>query len=158
MFTLSCTAYGDKGSIPPKYTHHSIRGKNISPGFSWSDGPFQTKSYILSIIDPHPVANNWIHWLVIDMPFNTREIAEGASGTDRMPHGARELMNTYGEQGYGGPAPPVGTGPHPYVGTLYAINVERLDLPRTASLRQFQNAIAGKILDEVTLTGYFEQK
>ncbi|MGA9119965.1 MAG: YbhB/YbcL family Raf kinase inhibitor-like protein [Bacteroidota bacterium] len=157
MFTLTCSAYQKDGSIPPKFTHRSIKGKNVSPGFAWKDGPVETKSFAFSIVDPHPVAKNWVHWLAIDIPFNSREIPEGASNTDRMPKGCRELMNTYGEQGYGGPAPPIGTGPHPYVATLYALTVEKLDLPKSASLRQFQNLIAGKVLFEVSLTGFFEQ-
>ena len=157
MFTFSCTAYKDKESIPPRFTHHSVKGKNVSPGFAWSGGPVETKSFVLSIIDPHPVANNWIHWMVVDIPFNAREIPEAASNTERMPRGARELLNTYGEQGYGGPAPPKGSGPHPYIATLYALNIEKLPLPRESSLRQFQSAIAGKILDQVALTGYFER-
>ncbi len=158
MFTLTCTAYKDKESIPPRFTHHSVKGKNVSPGFAWSGGPIETKSFAFTIVDPHPVANNWVHWVVVDIPFNTREIPEGASSSDRMPKGARELMNTYGEQGYGGPAPPKGSGAHPYIATLYALTVEKIELPRLTSLRQFQNVIAGKVLEEVTLTGYFEQK
>jgi Raf kinase inhibitor-like YbhB/YbcL family protein len=158
MFTLTCSSYQQEGPIPAKYTHTSIKGKNISPGFSWRDGPIGARSFAFSIIDPHPVAKNWVHWFVVDIPFNAREIGEGASNSDRMPKGARELMNTYGENGYGGPAPPVGTGPHPYVATLYALTVDRLDLPRAASLREFREGLAGKVLEEVSLTGYYEQK
>ena len=157
MFTLTCTGYTDKESIPQRYLHRSIKGKNVSPGFVWANGPVETKSFAFSIVDPHPVAHDWVHWLVIDIPFNIREISEGSSNSGRMPKGARELMNTYGEQGYGGPAPPKGSGQHPYIATLYALTVEKLELPRIASLRQFREATAGKVLAEVALTGYFEQ-
>jgi Raf kinase inhibitor-like YbhB/YbcL family protein len=158
MLTLTCTAYDNSDSIPPQYTHHSIKGKNISPGFSWKDTPPTTKSFAFSIIDPHPVAKNWIHWLVIDIPFNVRELTEGASRSARMPKGAREIQNTYGEQGYGGPAPPAGSGPHPYVATLYALNVEKLELRGDTSLRLFLRAIEGKVIEEASLTGFYEVK
>jgi Raf kinase inhibitor-like YbhB/YbcL family protein len=158
MFTLSCLSYKDKASIPPKYTHHSIKGQNISPGFRWDDPPVSTKSFAFSIIDPHPVAKNWVHWMVVDIPLRVREVPEGASDQGHMPPGSKEITNTYGESGYGGPAPPKGSGAHPYIATIYALNVDRLALPGEASLRLFQNAIEGKVIAERSMTGYFEVK
>lgn len=156
MFALQCRSYDPEGKIPSRYAHGSVGGKNTSPGFAWHDGPISTKSFAFSIVDPHPVARNWVHWMIVDIPFNAREIPEGASCTGKMPKGTRELMNTDGEQGYGGPAPPAGSGPHPYVATLYALNVEKLDLPKNASLRQFLNAIEGKVIAEVEMRAFFE--
>jgi len=75
-----------------------------------------------------------------------------------MPPGCKEITNTYGESGYGGPAPPKGTGAHPYIATIYALNVDSLSLPQEASLRLFQNAIEGKVIAERSMTGYYEQK
>jgi Raf kinase inhibitor-like YbhB/YbcL family protein len=156
MLSFECKSY--KESIPHQFTHHSIKGKNLSPAFSWHDAPVSTKSFALSIVDPHPVAKNWVHWMLVDIPFSAREIPEGASRTGRMPKGARELMNTYGEQGYGGPAPPVGSGAHPYIATLYALNVEKLQLPHDASLRQFLKSVDGKIIEEAATKGFYEEK
>ena len=159
MFTLTCKSYGDKQSIPPRYVHGSVPGgKNISPGFTWEDPPVDTKSFAFSIIDPHPVANNWIHWLVIDIPFRERQLLEGASRANSLPQGSKELMNSYDELGYGGPAPPKGSGSHPYVATVYALNVPSLNLDRSTTLRQFQKAHEGRIIAEAGMTGYFEQK
>ncbi len=159
MFTLICESYKHEASIPLKYAHHSVSGgRNISPGFSWEDPPTSTKSFALSIIDPHPVANNWVHWFMIDIPFRERKLAEGASGTHMIPPGSRELRNSYDEVGYGGPAPPKGSGVHPYHATLYALNVAALELPQDASLRQFERAIEGKVIAEVRVTGFYERK
>jgi Raf kinase inhibitor-like YbhB/YbcL family protein len=159
MLTLTCNSYKDKESIPTKYALKSVAGgQNISPGFSWSDPPVNTKSFAFSIVDPHPVANNWIHWFAINIPFRERTLAEGSSRTNKLPAGAKELLNSYSELGYGGPAPPKGSGAHPYVATLYALNVESLALGTDISLREFQKAIEGKVIEEATMTGYYERK
>ncbi len=157
MFTLTCHSY--KESIPIKYAHKSVvGGQNISPGFSWTDPPINTKSFAFSIIDPHPVAKNWVHWFLLNIPFRERKLVEGASRTNSLPAGAKELMNSYNELGYGGPAPPKGSGSHPYVATLYALNVESLGLGVNATLREFNKAIDGKVIAEMMITGYYERK
>jgi Raf kinase inhibitor-like YbhB/YbcL family protein len=159
MFTLTCMSYPDKGSIPMKYAHRSVvGGKNVSPGFSWTDPPVSTKSFALTILDPHLVAKNWMHWFIINIPFRERKLVEGASRTNSLPAGARELMNSYSELGYGGPAPPPGSGQHPYVATLYALNVDQVNLGVDSSLRQFEKTIEGKVIAEATVTGYYERK
>jgi phosphatidylethanolamine-binding protein (PEBP) family uncharacterized protein len=38
---------------------------------------------------------------------------------------------------------------------VYALNVASLDLPVNTSLPQFLAAIAGKVLDSASITGYF---
>ena len=132
-------------------------GSNVSVPLTWSEPPQGTQSFALTMLDPHPVANNWIHWMVIDIPAETRKLEEGASGK-QMPEGTRELTNSFGNIGYGGPQPPSGTGEHPYVCTLYALNTDSLDLDRSVSLAEFEEAIQGKVLDKAEHTGVFEQK
>ena len=159
MFTLTGLSYKDKEPIPMKYVHKNVvGGQNVSAGFAWSDPPVNTKSFAFSIIDPHPVAKNWVHWFLINIPFRERKIVEGASRTNSLPAGSKELMNSYNQLGYGGPAPPKGSGSHPYVATIYALNVESLVLGVNTTLSQFERAIEGKIISEATITGYFEQK
>ncbi len=159
MFTLTCQSYRDKESIPTRYSHTSVaKGENISPGFSWEDPPITTKSFALSIVDPHPVAKNWVHWFLINVPFRERKLAEGASRSEKLPAGSRELKNSYNEMGYGGPAPPKGSGSHPYIATLYALNVPSLELKPDTSLVHFQKALEGKVVAEATITGYYERK
>ena len=159
MFTLTCQSYAREEFIPAKFAHGSVEGgRNISPGFSWEDPPVPTKSFALTIIDPHPVANNWIHWCVIDIPFRERRLAEGSSRTKQMPPGSKELENSYGESGYGGPAPPEGSGKHPYNAMLYALNVATLELPQAPTPRQIERALEGHVIAESRVTGYFERK
>jgi hypothetical protein len=159
MFTLECLSYKNNEPIPTKHCHTSVvGGRNISPGFLWSDPPVNTKSFALTIVDPHPVAKNWVHWILINIPFYERRIVEGASRSKSLPPGAKELVNSFSEMGYGGPAPPRGSGQHPYVATLYALNVESLKPSVTTSLKQLHNLIEGKVIAEASLTGFYERK
>jgi Raf kinase inhibitor-like YbhB/YbcL family protein len=154
---ITSSAFQEEKSIPAQYAYHGVDGgKNISLPFSWTEIPSGTKSFALSIVDPHPVAKYWVHWFVINIPSDTAGIAEGASGK-RMPKGSKELLNTYGTLGYGGPEPPQGSGAHPYVVTLYAMNVEKVDLPEKTTLAQFDKALFGKTITTAKITGYYER-
>ena len=153
---LFSPAFSDGKRIPVVFTRPAVGGKNISPPLSWSDVPEGTKSFALAVIDPHPVARNWVHWIVVDISPEIEGIAEGASGKI-MPKNFRELINSFGQPGYGGPQPPSGTGDHPYVFTLYALDVESLDLPKDTNLSQFLKVLQGHILAESSLTGYFSR-
>lgn len=156
-FSLRSDAFPDSGAIPTEYTYHGVAGgKNISLPLQWNGTPAGTRSFALSIIDPHPVAKNWVHWFAINIPADATSLPAGASGS-RMPHGTIELDNTYGTRGYGGPEPPKGSGAHPYVVTLYALNVDHLDLKPETGLKEFQAALQGKVVGSATITGMYER-
>jgi Raf kinase inhibitor-like YbhB/YbcL family protein len=148
------SAFKDGEKIPIQYVMPGAGGKNISIPLTWKNGPSGTKSFCLSIVDPHPVAQNWVHWLVINIPPQVTSIEEGAS-KKKMPEGSVELKNSFGDVGYGGPQPPKGTGDHPYVVTLYALNVEKLDLGAKISLSAFNKAIEGKVIGSASITGMY---
>lgn len=151
---LSSTAFTDGGKIPVPNVMPGAGGQNTSLPLAWADAPADAKSFALSMVDPHPVARNWVHWLVVNIPGDVHSLAEGASGK-KMPSGAVELNNSFGAPGYGGPQPPPGTGDHPYVVTIYALNVPKLNLGPKTSLAAFQQALEGKVLASASLTGYF---
>jgi hypothetical protein len=151
---MTPVAFKDGEKIPIQSVMPGAGGKNISVPLSWKNVPSGTKSFALSMVDPHPVAQNWVHWLVINIPANVTSIDEGAS-RKKMPPGSVELKNSFGDIGYGGPQPPKGTGDHPYVFTLYALKVEKLDLGANTSLSTFKKALEGKILESSTLTGKY---
>jgi Raf kinase inhibitor-like YbhB/YbcL family protein len=154
---ISSPAFHDKKPIPSKYAHQGVvGGKNISIPLEWGDLPPGTRSLALSIVDPHPVAKNWVHWFVINIPKSASSLPEGASGA-KMPPGSKELYNTYGTPGYGGPEPPKGSGPHPYEVTLYALNVEKLDLPAASSLNACLKALEDITIASARITGMYER-
>jgi hypothetical protein len=106
------------------------------------------------MVDIHPIAQSWVHWLVINIPLQVTSLEEGASRS-RMPAGSKELVNSFGEIGYGGPQPPKGTGDHPYVVTVYALSVDRLDLRANALLPEFKKALEGKVTGSASITGFY---
>jgi len=154
-----CPVFQGGRFIPSRYAHSGVRGgQNISLPVSWSMEPSETRSFTLTIIDRHPVARNWVHWIVLDMPPTVHALPEGAS-KDRslMPQGSLELVNSYGEPGYGGPMPPRGSGPHEYVIALHALNVPSLSLTEISSYPDLQTALQGTILASAEVIGVFEQ-
>jgi Raf kinase inhibitor-like YbhB/YbcL family protein len=151
---ITSKAFQDGGKIPLQYVRPGAGGKNLSVPLSWSNAPAGTQSFALAMVDPHPVARNWVHWLVIDIPKDTTSLAEAASG-QKMPPGAKELKNSFGSLGYGGPQPPPGSGDHPYVFTLYALSAPKLELSQSPGLAAFKQALEGKTLATATITGYF---
>jgi len=46
---------------------HGKKIENVSPQLSWMGAPSETKSFALSMVDRHPVAGNYVHWLVVDI-------------------------------------------------------------------------------------------
>ncbi|HAP36395.1 MAG TPA: YbhB/YbcL family Raf kinase inhibitor-like protein [Bacteroidetes bacterium] len=151
------SAFQEGKTIPTKFAYHGVDGgKNISLPFSWSEIPPAVKSFAISIVDPHPVAKNWVHWFIINIPANVTTLVEGAS-QKFIPTGAKELLNTYGTLGYGGPEPPKGSGAHPYVATLYALNVDKIDLPEKTTLSEFNNALERKTITTAKVTGMYER-
>jgi Raf kinase inhibitor-like YbhB/YbcL family protein len=154
---ISSPSFQDGKPIPTKYAHTGVTGgKNISVPLQWTGAPPETGSFALSIVDPHPVARNWVHWFVVNIPNGATSLAEGASGRG-MPPGSRELNNSYGEAGYGGPEPPRGSGAHPYEITLYALNVAKLDLTSNTTLPAFTKALEGITIATAKTTGIYER-
>ncbi len=153
---ISSSAFKDGERIPIQYVMVAAGGKNLSIPLTWKNAPPATKSFALSVVDPHPVAQNWVHWLVINITASITSIPEGAS-RKKMPPGATELRNSFGEIGYGGPQPPKGSGEHPYVITLYALNLEKLELGVNTSLPVFKKMIEGKMIQSASLTGKYER-
>jgi Raf kinase inhibitor-like YbhB/YbcL family protein len=150
----SAGANSAESTIPIQHAMKAVAGgNNVSIPYAWSSAPSETASFALTLVDTAPVARDWVHWMLVDIPPDVTSVAQGASGTTRVPAGARELSNTFGFLGYGGPQPPEGTGAHAYVATLFALDVRHLELPSTTSLARFGQAIAAHVLAFATCTG-----
>jgi Raf kinase inhibitor-like YbhB/YbcL family protein len=106
------------GDVPTKFT---CDGADISPHLAWSGVPEGTKSLALIVDDPDAPMGTWVHWLVCNIPADTKEISQ-----DSVPSGAKQVTNGFGKVEYGGPCPPGGT--HRYFFKLYALDTEKLDV------------------------------
>lgn len=111
-------------------------GQNVSPSLSWNDPPAGTKSFAVTVYDPDaPTGSGWWHWVIANLPPATRGIAKGAGtkeGTG-LPEGAVQVRTDFGAPGYGGPCPPKGDHPHRYLFTVYALDLEKLDVTAESS-------------------------
>ncbi len=148
--------------IPEKFTFSGMgcQGQNISPALAWSDPPEGTKSFALMVHDPDAVtggAGVW-HWVVINIPAAARAIEQGAGTADgaKLPEGSRQITNDYAgfinSPGWGGPCPPKGHNAHNYNFTLYALKVEKLNLPPNATSSHAGFVVNLNALDKARLT------
>ena len=131
-------------------------GQNVSPALSWSGAPAATKGFVLTVYDPDaPTGSGFWHWVMFDIPASVTGLAEGAGAPGNEPQGAVQGTNDYGETGYGGPCPPTGVNPHRYVFTVYAVKVNRLEVPPhpTAAVVGFVTHYA--TLGRATFTAYY---
>jgi Raf kinase inhibitor-like YbhB/YbcL family protein len=178
--SLTSHALVEQGVIPDKYS--LAKGENISPPFDWLGAPAGTKSFALTSVDPDVPWGNFelpgpgslygdlfVHWIVYDLPASATSLAEGAGSPGTLPQGAKHLNNTARDFGEGTPfwqhrggwigcAPPAGDRAHRYVFTLYALNVDALDVSPDASYSDFIEALKDKVLATSTLTSYFGVK
>ncbi|MDI6692066.1 MAG: YbhB/YbcL family Raf kinase inhibitor-like protein [Anaerosomatales bacterium] len=153
---VTSPAFQDGGRIPAEHCMKGVPGgKNVSIPLSWTGAPPGTASFAVFVIDRHPIARNWVHWAVVDVPPSVTSLTAGASGS--IPAPARELVNTFGDRGYGGPMPPPGTGDHLYEVTVYALDVPTLEVPTAPSAADLERAVAGHVLAAGTITGIFSR-
>lgn len=120
-------------AIEQVYNNGGCHGKNISPALEWKHSPPDTKSFAVTIFDiDAPTGSGWWHWLVYNIPASSSALQLGAGNDpENLPTGAIQSINDFGFVGYGGPCPPIGSKPHNYIITIYALKTEKMDLPST---------------------------
>jgi Raf kinase inhibitor-like YbhB/YbcL family protein len=142
---LKSKDFTNNGNIPSEFT---CDGRNVSPHLIWEDIPEGTKSFALSFTDPDFSGGVWLHWLVHDIPKDTRQI-ERAS----LPDGAKEVLNTFGKKGYGGPCPP--SGAHRYFFTIYALDTEKLE---RVNGRNFFDKVEQHTIEKAEIMGLYKRR
>ena len=123
------TAFEEGGAIPPRYT---CDGLDVSPPLQWSAVPDGTRSLALISDDPDASSGTFVHWVIYNLPPDTRRLPEDVPNRERLPSGAVQGVNGAGTVGYTGPCPPSGT--HRYFFKVYALDSEldpgEEDLPK----------------------------
>ena len=176
---LTSSDFEDGGEIPREcgYKHG-----NKEPPLAVSGIPEETESLVLIMDDPDAmgaVGKVWVHWVAwsiepaTDDNGNMDNIFDGPKLSEKIkPH--KLGTNDFGEEGYGGPAPPDKR--HTYVFKLYALDREmdiQLDDGRVSyqvgedpphiavpdhdqiTKDLIEKAMEGHILDQATLTGTY---
>ena len=146
---VTSTAFREGNTIPKKYTGD---GDDVSPPLQWGNPPEGTTSLALICDDPDAPRKTWVHWVLFNLPPETRELPEGVSGKN-LPAGAKQGVNDFGNTGYGGPSPPKGK-PHRYCFKLFALDTP-LNLQAGATKEQVVQAMKGHTLAEGQLMGVY---
>lgn len=180
--------------IPADEGHVEL-APNRNPHLAWFDVPDGTRSFALICHDPDVPSSgedvnqegrsvpaslprvNFFHWVLVDIPADTREIVAGSFSNGVTPGGkpgpdaalgTRQGVNNYTEwfaadesmrgdyHGYDGPCPPWNDELlHRYIFTLYALDVERCPVEGRFGGPEVQKAIAGHVLAQASVTGTY---
>jgi Raf kinase inhibitor-like YbhB/YbcL family protein len=135
-FMLRAPDLTSRGRIAISHVYNGMgcTGQNISPTLEWSNAPAGTKSYAVTAYDPDaPTGSGWWHWVMYNIPATTTSLAPGAGNGRNAPRGSAQGTTDFGSRGYGGPCPPPGDKPHHYKFTVFALKVDKLDLPGNAT-------------------------
>jgi len=199
---LTSHSFTDGGAIPERYAFgkidaqtHVALSENRNPHLAWDEVPDDTRSFVLLCHDPDVPSQpddvnqegreisaslprvDFYHWVLIELPADAREIADGAysssitprgKGGPLTPQGTRQGVNDYTQWfagdndmrgdyfGYDGPCPPWNDAiAHRYVFTLYALDVASLPLEGAFTGADVMQAIQGHVISLATLTGVY---
>lgn len=168
---------------------------NRNPHLAWDGVPDGTRSFAIVCMDvdapkeradvnkPGTVISrdvertSFCHWVIVDIPGDVREIAEGQLSAGVTPHGkdeqvvlgrARQGLNDYTEWfdgdpemqgnyvGYDGPCPPWNDELiHTYAFTLHALGCESLQLPSEFRAAHALEAMTDHVLGKTSLEGFY---
>ncbi len=150
-FRVFTQAFQEGGTIP---VLHTCEGADLSPALEWAGEPAATRSFTLIVDDLDAPGGVWTHWLLHDIPAGVHNLAQGFKPGATGVSGA----NDFGRQGYGGPCPPKGHGPHRYYFKLFAVDVASLGLRPGAKRRDLDRALKGHVLAEAGFMGRYERR
>ena len=148
---IKSPAFENHGMIPKAYT---CDGENLSPPLSWTGITESTKGLALILDDPDAPNGTWVHWVIYNMPPDSKGLQEGVLPIQDMAHETKQGLNSFQTIGYGGPCPPSGT--HRYFFKLYALDT-KLNLASGATKKQLLTAMKGHIISHTELIGKYKR-
>lgn len=149
---LTSSVFRSGGPIPPKYT---CDGDDISPPLQWSDPPAGTQSFALLVDDPDAPMGTWVHWVLFNLPSETRTLPEAVDPDPELPDGSHHGQNSWGRIGYSGPCPPSGT--HRYFFKLYALDGPP-DVASGVGKEELLQAMEGHVFAKTELMGTYSRR
>lgn len=138
------SGFDDGGPIPARFT---CDGGGDVPPLTWEGVPREANALALVVDDPDAPRGTFVHWVVLDLPSRTAELA-----ADALPPAAVQAKNSAGRASWFPPCPPSGT--HRYRFTVYALS-ERTGLRDGAPLDKALQAVASSATARGRLVGTY---
>lgn len=149
--TFSSEDITSGGTIASTFANSDCSGDNKTPQLSWSSPPDGTMSYAITILDTS--FNNYIHWIVYNIPISSTSIAQNAA----LPSGATAGPNGNNASAYTGPCPDSGE-THTYQFKIWALDTANLSTVAdidTSSGSSILTAIQAHDLDSASFNATF---
>jgi len=141
--SLSSPAFPHGGTIPERYS------SKVSPPLEWKNVPAGTKSFAL--IMRNPDAERWwcVHWVLLNIPADTRYLPEGAGRRALVPGGSP------GVGAYIGVMTPEDRRFNRYVITLFALDTVLASDSTPLDIEHLEQLAAGHVLAKAELMGRY---
>ncbi|MGH3879440.1 MAG: YbhB/YbcL family Raf kinase inhibitor-like protein [Actinophytocola sp.] len=156
-FTVTSTDVSGGEQLPASAVHDSAGGQNVSPQLSWSGFPEGTRSFVVTCFDPDaPIPGGFWHWIAVNLPASTTELAAGAGADDAsLPGDGFHVRNDMSAPAFAGAAPPQGDQPHRYYFVVHAVDVDALEVDENASAAVVSFNLAFHTLARAIITPTF---
>jgi Raf kinase inhibitor-like YbhB/YbcL family protein len=129
---------------------HTCDGADAPPELHWSGVPSGVVDLALTCEDPDAPGGTFVHLVAWGI-----DPSSGRLAPDGSP-GVRHGRNGFGTDGYRGPCPPPGHGPHRYEFALYALD-SSIELEPGSTVEELRAAIDGHVRANATLMGTYER-
>ena len=144
---VSLPGLTDGGALAASYT---FEGRNLSPPISWSEGPPQTRSFVVLMQDadaPADKPGEGVNWSLYAIPPTVLALPRGLRNvaSPNNPLGAAQGRNSHDSLGYTGPHLGVGEPAHHYHLQVFALD-RPLRLRPGAKLPAVLKAMSGHVV------------
>ena len=150
-FSIRAASLVPGSVLPDVYT---CKGASESPEVTWDGVPAGTKSLALILDDPDAPGGRFTHWLVFNIPPDSRGLPRAQPNAKVLANGAQQGETSGGSRGYYPPCPPIGTS-HRYVFRLYAVDMD-ITQP-TADRESIDWALTGHTIAQTEFTTTFKR-
>lgn len=198
---MTVKAWDNGAPIPARFAFGDVPSEgrfapagNMNPHIAWRDAPAGTKSFAIIVHDPDVPSSSedvnregkivpaelprvdFYHWVLVDIPADAYEIAEGADSAGVTAKGKTPGVHAHGRTGvngytdwfagdpdmggdyggYDGPCPPWNDSIiHHYHFSVYALNVAKLNLEGAFTGAQALTVMKSHVLDQCTHIGTY---